>query len=111
MPFESIEMTGPKLSVLLDPAVYGDKAVGPEGIDAPLSVWADLDEPDFAQDAQVSRHRRLGEIRQCRYEFTGGAIAGGQRVQENPAIWFGDCLKDIHWPSIALGLYRHKLIY
>lgn len=92
----------PSWHVISRPCPGGDPALG---------VRADLDEADLAQHPEVTRHRRLGQIRQGGDQFTGGALAATQSVEQGAPTGFGDGLEHIHASNIALRVYRRNTIF
>src|SRR4051812_198512 len=99
-------MVGPEAAVSVYPGVHLDETVRPQRVDAALSVGANLDEADLAEHAQVAGHRGLREIGQGGDQFSRGALAGAQRVEQSAPAWLGHGFEHVHDRSMSLSLYR-----
>lgn len=96
---EGVELIGPEAAVAVDPAIELGEALPPQGVDAPLAVGGDLDEPRLLQHLEVPGDRRLGETRQGGGELQRGLGAPEQGIEQRAATGVGDGGEDVHAPT------------
>src|SRR5205823_9503113 len=108
--FEVVEPGAPEAPVALEPAVELGQGSGPQGIDAPRPVGADLHQLRLTEDAQVAGHGRLRQRRERSDELSGRPLTPGEEVQDCAARRLCHGFEDVHGPSIWSSLYKRNII-
>src|ERR1700680_3699110 len=79
---QALKIRLPKTAVPLQPNVKLVKRRGPQGVDAALSVHANVHQAGLAEDAQVLRDLRLAETQAGGPDAARGGAAGGASYGE-----------------------------
>lgn len=94
--FEVVELQRPEAPVAIEEAIELFEPVALQGVDAALAVGGDADEAGVAQHLQMTRHRRLRQVRQRVDEIAGGPRALEQQVEQGATAGIGDGGKGVH---------------
>ena len=95
MPFEGVELAAPEAPVRLEPLVQLTERLGPEGVQAPLGVGPDLDQPRLPEDPQVLGHARLAEAKPGD-QLVHRPLTLPQEVEDMTAVRLGEHLEGGH---------------
>lgn len=79
---QTVELTDPEFAIAVYPRVQFHPNLGPDRVYPLLGVLPDLDQPGLSQHPQVARDRRLRQRQQRGPQFSGGAVAFGEQVDE-----------------------------
>ena len=94
MGLERIKPSGPLGAIRREPRVQFHQRLGPQSVEAPLGVAADLHEPGVAQDLQVTGHAGLMHPDRPD-QLADGPLTVTDGVEDPPACWFGDHLEHL----------------
>jgi hypothetical protein len=95
MLLEGVQLPAPEAPVGLEPLVQLLERLRPEGVQAPLGVRPDLDQPRLAEDPQVLGHAGLAEA-EPGDQLVHRSLTLSQEVEDVTAVWLGEHLEGGH---------------
>ena len=87
---QGIDSLLPQGSIPAQPFIDFCERPGAKGVNPPLCLLADIDQPGFPQHPQVPRDARASDW-QHRCQFTRGCRTVGQGFQQRPPAFVGHC--------------------
>jgi len=89
MAFERVQAAAPELSIGRKPPIHVGERLGPQPVEASLTLGTHADEAGLAQDAQVLRHPRLAYLKPVD-QLSNGPFALAEEVKDAPALRLGE---------------------
>ncbi len=114
MPLERIEAAGPLGAIGLQPRVQFHERLGPEPVQPPLRIAADLHQTGVAQHPQMPGDTRLMHP-DALDQLIDRALAVANGIEDAPPGRFGNRVQNIesrgHRPNIRPNVYVCKRMY
>jgi hypothetical protein len=105
MAFERVQAATPELSIGGKPPIHVGERLGPQPVEASLTLRTHADEAGVTQDAQVLRHPRLADLEPVD-QLSHGPFALAEEVKDAPALRLGEDVEGgVHAVKITLQLY------
>jgi hypothetical protein len=89
MSFERVQAAAPELSIGGKPPIHVGERLGPQPVEASLTLRTHADEAGVTQDAQVLRHPRLADLEPVD-QLSNGPFALAEEVKDAPALRLGE---------------------
>jgi hypothetical protein len=104
MAFERVQAAAPELSIGGKPPIHVGERLGPQPVEASLTLRAHADEAGVTQDAQVLRHPRLAYLEPVD-QLSNGPFALAEEVKDAPALRLGEDVEGgVHWREIDYSI-------
>lgn len=89
MAFERVQAAAPELSIGGEPPIHVGERLGPQPVEASLTVGTHADEAGVTEDAQVLRHPGLADLEPVD-QLSNGPFALAEEVKDAPALRLGE---------------------